>query len=303
MIRMYEPQEDPLARTNHTTITKSKAMVSFVQRHAGYGILFLCTAVGWMRRCRHPNGDTSSTTLLLWATPPWLWTGLGAWWLVRALTNIRVGVTRSLGTILESSTAFQRRLGFLERWYVAHSRAGVHTGFLLALELEASHKAATTALSSTSPMISMEDMWQTLHRVSQRFAWLRVKVKRDGVQGIDSRTSLGNSEDGKGVWGDDLYLDAVDANNPTIDSVFELRQVQIDEHNGSDFQQSLQHILEEESVKEWHDEDPNQCLWRAILVTGPSHKQLTLILAFHHLICDGLGGRSRVTCHFGGTQQ
>ena len=105
---------------------------------------------------------------------------LGGLYLTKAIANVQIGITRKLGIRLQSKNSYRRRLGFLERWYVAHSRTGQHTGFSIVLELESPPENATLA-----------DIGSILRRVSEKSPWLRVKVKRDGVDGIDSRTSLG----------------------------------------------------------------------------------------------------------------
>lgn len=46
-------------------------------------------------------------------------------------------------------------MGLLERWYVAHSRAGHHTGFSVAMELETSNDAAAVYLVGPQVVINV----------------------------------------------------------------------------------------------------------------------------------------------------
>jgi hypothetical protein len=57
-----------------------------------------------------------------------------------------------------------RRLGLLERWYVAHSRDGTHTGFVLCLELEKEQQAA--AANATAAGLG-DDMRRRIVQVVQ----------------------------------------------------------------------------------------------------------------------------------------
>lgn len=52
----------------------------------------------------------------------------------------------------------------------------------------------------------------------------------------------------------------------------------------------LAQVLRQEGRTEWHDEDPNSNLWRAILVTFENRDNMfALVLSFHHLVTDGMG--------------
>jgi hypothetical protein len=224
--------------------------------------------------------------------------------LVRTVGQIKVGPERGpLGVAIDGPRRRRsRRLGWLERWYVAHSRAGTHTGFCLLLELELKHSSGLLFTNVTEVAVV-----QTCGQVSRRFAWLQCRVRRNGVAGVDSRQSLsqqalnGGGGGGGAVWGDDLYVEHVVDNNdePCLPSI---RTVALDESDwtlesrGS----KLHQILQDESIKEWHDEDPSQPLWRVTLVhcqkgdkdspqpaTNGTH--FALILSFHHLITDGMG--------------
>jgi hypothetical protein len=182
---------------------------------------------------------------------------------VKALLNVKVGIDRKLGI---AHTSGGRRLGLLERWYVAHTRAGVHTGFMVAMEMH-----GATAMSS-------KDVKETLTRVSKRFPWLRARLRRDGVQGVDSRRSLNNNK-GNSVWGDDFYIN-VEADLQQPFGFRELSSV------------PLVDVFQEEGRTLWHDEDPSKPLWRVTMVR--SNTRITLVLAFHHLITDGVGAMAIV---------
>ena len=149
--------------------------------------------------------------------------------------------------------------------------------------------------------------------MAAKFAWLRCKVRRDGVEGVDSRTSLletssttSSSSSGKSkpapphLWGDDLYVameEKEELYRPAIRQVT-LTEPYYSENDDDDDEASpdrtihggLQQVLQEESVQEWHDEDPTQPVWRVTLVTWQDHpNKFALVLAFHHLITDGTG--------------
>lgn len=175
----------------------------------------------------------------------------------------------------------------MERWYVAHSRAGHHTGLSVAMQLVSQAAAPPT----------MEHVQRILSRVAARFPWLRVKLRRDGVDGIDSRESLrvvsttSDSSHGNGIkkeplWGDDLY---VTVDNDTSRNYCSLRQVTIRADDSYGMAGGLAPILEQEGRTEWHDEDPNAPLWRAVLVKYENSDKFALVLSFHHLITDGMG--------------
>ena len=256
------------------------------------GSLALLAAFGWNnnQRLQQPKSYSKATTLLFDVGPLALAT-LGTWWLLKAGSNIKVGITHKLGISLpvepecSDKITYRRRLGLLERWYVAHSRTGMHTGFSIALELEPS--------PGLEPP-SLDDMRQILTRVSNKFPWLRAKVKRDGVAGIDSRESLTevNGALQQRIWGDDLYLEIsspLASTKKSTHDLFDLREATLPV--GLDPKEGLQRILEEEGAKEWHDNNPESPLWRATLVkeTGGN---FMLVLSFHHLIVDGIGATS-----------
>jgi len=94
----------------------------------------------------------------------------------------------------------------------------------------------------------------------------------------------------KHVWGDDLY---VTVEHDEAKEYCELREVTLIQNDAFGMAGGLAQVLEHEgqfSWSAWHDDDPNACLWRAVLVkyTGRTDK-FTLVLAFHHLITDGMG--------------
>lgn len=246
---------------------------STARDNAVYGMLALSVALGLKQNnpSKLPSAVTNGLGIAL--------TALGSWWMLRAVGNIKIGVTRKLGVPLDSKGGYKRRLGFLERWYVAHSRSGQHTGFSIALELEADPEHYPTLL----------DIRKILQRLSQKYPWLRVKVRRDGVNGVDSRESLKSNEDKEGYWGDDLYLEAQDAKS-NVD-LFALREVEI--LHDADYLEAFQKVLNEEGSTEWHDEDPNAAMWRATLLRQPGpigkRSRFSLVLSFHHLIMDGIG--------------
>lgn len=182
---------------------------------------------------------------------------------------------RTLGTKVRNG----RRLGLLERWYVAHTRSGQHTGFLLSLELQGNppDKARLKLM---------------LRNVAARFPWLRARVRRDGVDGVDDRFELEKCqfvEEKDPLWGDDLYVQVqCDARKDYAS----IRHVVLDTSDtlqpGS--ADGLGRILEEEGKVEWHDEDPDALLWRVIFITWKTNpRKFAFVLAFHHLICDGVG--------------
>lgn len=248
------------------------------------------------------------------------------WAATAAISRIRIGRKRDSWGVWpplqedagesggQDCTRQRRRLGLLERWYVAHSRAGNHMGFCLCLELQ-----AATAVPSE------EELRTCLDLVSRSFPWLRVVVRRDGVQGIDScvrltqdsgvseqsATPVKNSEESfaspqeKAIWGDDLY---VEERLPELRS-YCTRTVVLDGPYHSPAQKAdghcsdLHHILQEQSVQKWHDEDPTEALWRVTLVKWKdSPKQFALVLSFHHLITDAMGALqvARRIVQFGG---
>lgn len=195
----------------------------------------------------------------------------------------------------------RRRLGFLERWYVAHSRAGMHTGFVVGMELrggavDANHNDPNNALCL---LWKSGELQQRLERVSALFPWLRCKVRRDGVgvHAVDNRMCLMYDNHAKRpkIWGDDLYVEEKTEHHQH----FSVCHVVIPNDNELSFHDGLRQILQQESIQEWHDEDPHQPMWRVTLVTktskgNSSTRTITetegaLVLAFHHLITDGTG--------------
>lgn len=271
----------PEIQYNRTTY---HTMSSPAQVNAFYGSVALSLALGLSR--------TESTATKKFPTMVsncfcLAFSAVGCWYLTKAVANIKIGITRTLGIPLEShQKGYKRRLGFLERWYVAHSRSGQHTGFMFAIELESAPENATLA-----------NIGSILRRVSSKCPWLRTKVKRDGVNGVDSKESLDvvNSEKTKdksttSIWGDDLYFEVQDPSNN--DAFFGLREVVLSDD--VKLTEGLQQILEEEGAKEWHDEDPDQHLWRVTVVrqsakSDEKRVNFSLILAFHHGIMDGIG--------------
>ena len=73
--------------------------------------------------------------------------GSSSYLLLRALGRVKLlggkkkpmGVDCSHPPDANRNKAGARRLGFLERWYVAHSRAGMHTGFVVGMEVRLPH--------------------------------------------------------------------------------------------------------------------------------------------------------------------
>ena len=254
------------------------------------GSLALLAAMGLNRnknQSLQPNKSTSVS--LLMDTAPLTLAALGSWWLLKAIGNIKVGISHKLGTPMtieagdSDKVTYRRRLGLLERWYVAHSRTGMHTGFTVAIELEPKTGQAAP---------SLKDIRQILQRVSHSFPWLRVKVKRDGILGIDSRKTLtavtGTPQ--QKIWGDDLYVETLgtsQASGKDTNRLFGLREVILP--SGEDDNKGLRSILEEEGATAWQDENPNAPMWRAIMVKKQGRASFTLVLSFHHLIVDGIG--------------
>jgi Alcohol acetyltransferase len=206
--------------------------------------------------------------------------GAGGYLLLNALGRVKVGLKRrQLGRSVPGLDK-ARRLGLLERWYVAHSRAGTHTGFVLCMELEAA------AVPSRGKLQTI------LQNVSKKFSWLRYKVRRDGVDGVDSRITVATKKStsehaaSEPVWGDDLYVEeVVDLCQPLT------RTVVLEEpYSSPSVKGGLHRVLEEESLKQWRDEDPSKPMWRVTLVTWKDcSSKFALVLAFHHLITDGMG--------------
>lgn len=171
-----------------------------------------------------------------------------------------------------------RRLGLLERWYVAHTRAGVHTGIVLCLECE----------SEKIPKLA--EIRKYLQRVSAKFSWLRCKVRRDGVDGVDTIPNDRSSESlvdktQMVMWGDDLYIEP-------CDELCQPHARQVILRMDSDFFDGVTQVMNEESTKQWNDENPAKPLWRATLVVAQNKddcKKFAIILSFHHLLTDGIG--------------
>jgi hypothetical protein len=187
---------------------------------------------------------------------------------------------------------------------VAHSRSGRNTGFQLALKVEV---VETNSPGVTDPSpLDLQRLQRIVARVSMRFPFLRTRIRRDGIQGQDSRDRLftphcsrvvavKNKKEPSSIWGDDLYLQVSNAHSNTKNEVHDLcyadvRHVTIDSH------QDLSSVLEKEAATEWHDEDPESNLWRVTLVTITAASQddsnknaFYIVLTFHHSICDGGG--------------
>jgi hypothetical protein len=232
-----------------------------------------------------------AVSVTLWSNSSWplhhVFSILGAWFLCKALAGLMIGIRRKLGTFLGRNS---RRLGLLERWYVAHSRAGHHTGFMLAVELESLQAPPT-----------LDDLRLRLRRIQQQFPWLRAKIKRDGVMGVDSQKRL-SADSGKQLWGDDFFVQV--QNDETTADFFSLRQVTIKATQEFGMANGLVPILEEEGCTEWHDEDPESSLWRVVLVKlDSSNAKFSLVLAFHHVITDGIGAMAVVQAILEDTQE
>jgi len=239
---------------------------------------------GRSARGQQGGGVTTSVSLAAAATA-----SCACYLLATALGQVKVASrspTMGIPVKVSSSNNKARRLGFLERWYVAHSRAGMHTGFVVGLELKQQQGIN---------MNSMEQLKTRLTQVTSKFPWLRCKVHRDGVEGVDSRTSLSklagtpvaNNDSTKTTatpahWGDDLF---VEEEQPY--PLPALRQV--DTGSECDFDERLRQVMQEESIQIWHDEDPTEDLWRVTLVKDDSNHKCALVLSFHHLIIDGVG--------------
>ena len=161
-----------------------------------------------------------------------------------------------------------RRLGLLERWFVANTRAGVHTGFIVAVEF-----TTTATHIRNMNMTNKDNVMDALTRVSQRFPWLRTRLYHQNVEMQQQQQQL---------WGDDLHVQVHDS----ADLVpFGFRQV---------VQMSLSEILNEEMNSGWDDQDPTMPLWRVTMIHSSDGLEVTLVLAFHHLITDGIGAMAVV---------
>jgi Alcohol acetyltransferase len=184
----------------------------------------------------------------------------------RALTTVKVGTRqRKLGT----PHCGGRRLGWLERWYVASSRAGIQTGFVIAMEFN----------NLDSPTKTTKDVKEALTRVSQRFPWLRARLRRDGINGVDSQYRLHQPFQERAImWGDDLYVTVENK----VEQPYDFREVS----------STLKDVLEYEGKMRWHDEDPTKPLWRVTMIR--SQGTITLVLSFHHMIIDGIGSMAVV---------
>jgi len=244
---------------------------------------------------RAGNEETASVIL---SVACWGLVVAGSYLCISALGRMKIGSSSSsekmgvscdgVGGDDAKKKGTRRRLGLLERWYVAHSRAGMHTGFVVAMELNCKR-------SSTS---AQGQLRATLRKVSAQFPWLRCKVGRDGVEGVDRRTSLmpesgttsstGAAKTQQQVWGDDLYV-TVEGEESQYQPA--LRNVTLtDDSSSPESLGGLQQVLEEESIREWHDEDSSQPIWRVTLVRWKGNpSKLALVLAFHHLVTDGAG--------------
>lgn len=220
----------------------------------------------------------------------------------KAFSECKIGITRTLGLPVVShhdnnddatkAKGVGRRLGLLERWYIAHTRSGNHNGLTLAVEFQAESVPTT------------EELRLILHRVSLRHPMLRARIFRDGVDGMDSTQQLkpvkqrGPRKTNKWqrLWGDDLYLWI---SNDTKQSHVRIVEEWEMERGGSDCDDGegngLRQVLEEQNARTWHDEDPSLPLWRATLIRWKDSKtKFALVVSFHHVITDGVGATAVV---------
>ena len=216
--------------------------------------------------------------------------------LVKAISRVKIGITRTLGLPVTSNhhhaaaaaaaaaaDGTGRRLGLLERWYTAHSRRGNHTGVSLAVELE--------NCDSCPP--SVADFRAILHRVALRFPLLRARIHRNGVTGMDAtdrlvpimRTTQEQQQE-QGLWGDDLYLWV---SHDTNGEYVRLEESQVERNDAQGEGNGLRAVLQDQTARAWHDQDPSLPLWRVTLVRFKGEEtSFALILSFHHAICDGI---------------
>lgn len=212
--------------------------------------------------------------------------------LVKAISRVKIGITRTLGLPVTSNNRHAaaaaddgtgRRLGLLERWYTAHSRRGNHTGVSLAVELE--------NCDSCPP--STADLRAILHRVALRFPLLRARIHRNGVRGMDARDRLvpilrntKEQQQQQGLWGDDLYLwVSYDTNGEYV----RLEECQVERSDAQGEGNGLRAVLQDQTARAWHDHDPSLPLWRVTLVRFKGEETIfALILSCHHAICDGI---------------
>ena len=216
--------------------------------------------------------------------------------IVHTTSHVKIGITRTLGLPVTSNhcpdesfsannattkNGTGRRLGLLERWYVAHSRRGNHTGITLAVEFD-----------SSLPPPSLEETRQILHRVSLRFPMLRARLYRDGVFGMDTTDRLcptaavETKNRSQRVWGDDLYFWA---SHDTNRQYVRLEEWHVERNDQEGEGNGLRQVMEDQVARAWHDEDPSLPLWKATLIRWKGdEKSFALVLSFHHLIVDGL---------------
>lgn len=252
-----------------------------------------------------PNKNDAVATSL---APPFVvvWTLLGATSLllvvVKAISQVKIGIARTLGLPIDASKHHHdhhddegtgRRLGLLERWYTAHSRAGNHTGVSLAVEMEHCDSSSSSSCPPTAA-----DLRAILHRVALRFPLLRARIYRNGVTGVDATNRLvpiATAEDDERnntkqqqqrLWGDDLYLwVSHDANREYV----RLEECQVERNDQGGEGNGLRAVLQDQTARPWHDQDPSMPLWRVTLVRFKGEEtSFALILSFHHAICDGI---------------
>lgn len=215
-----------------TSAKKDEIMLKSLFAATGCTYLALSAAISWRAR----NHKASSATLSLTAFVATTSIIMG----LRALGTIKMYSHQTLGRSLSHKS---RRLGLLERWYIAHSRAGHHTGFSLALQLVSPKDAPT-----------LEQVRDILRNASFKFPWLLVKIHRDGVDGVDSRERLSSSANTKHtkqyLCGDDFFAH-VDSDSKDYCHV---RQVMVQGENDFGKVDGLCQVLEQEGQMDWHDE-------------------------------------------------
>lgn len=214
---------------------------------------------------------------------------------VRFVGGIQVGVTRKLGVAVEdagaplrstdsaasaSEAGSCRRLGILERWYVAHSRAGHHNGFQLAVELQG------------APPTEAE-LRRLLRAVAARHAALRARVCRSDRPSGDTGADDAAAAEGKGLWGDDLFFSVLRVDDEG--TAPPVRSVRLAGPGSAQYARAaakgLERVLEEESRTGFEDvEEPggeSGPLWRAVLVTWDGlSDEFAVVFAFHHVVAD-----------------
>ena len=183
-----------------TTRNGTSSSSSLLFKVVGTGGFLSLGAIGALFPILDKNNDAVQRTGVrspLITTTYWTILGTGVVALVvKGISNIKIGITRTLGLPVMSNPAADqggptnkkkepqgtgRRLGLLERWYAAHSRRGNHTGLTVAVELESNDDGQPT----------VEDVRRVLHRVALRLPLLRARIYRDGVvHGMDDTERL-----------------------------------------------------------------------------------------------------------------